>query len=291
VIEARIMNPLKTSLLALPLAFTLACSSGKGDTHSPTPIVTEVSPAVWDAGLPARPQADASVRGPIPSATTQLVVTLTEGWTGTDSTLLRFERVPGGSWESVGEPIASVIGHGGLGWGRGLHTGGAQPDEPVKREGDGRSPAGVFAIGGVYGYDKEFSGTTTLPYQQVDRKWRCVNDSASTHYNRVLDSEGIEKDWKEAEQMRRRDELYRLVVPIDHNAILGGKPEAEAGSCIFLHVWRRAGKPTIGCTAMPHDKLEGLASWLDTPAKPVLVALPRERYEALRASWQLPVVK
>lgn len=248
-----------------------------------------LSPPAKDAA-PPQPHDREREPGPIPASARQLIVTVSEGWQGTRATLLRYEREPGGSWRPVATPFAAVLGQTGLAWGRGAHRSPAKTGEPQKREGDGKSPAGVFALGSAYGYAESFGGPTALPYQQVNRRWRCVNDSTSAHYNRVLDTAEVEKDWREAEKMRRRDELYRLVVPIDHNAILPGEqtPQAEAGSCIFLHVWRRPDSPTIGCTAMPLDKMTELITWLDPAAHPYLVALPRDRYQSLREAWRLP---
>ena len=69
--------------------------------------------------------------------------------------------------------------------------------------------------------------------------------------------------------MRRKDGLYDWVVVVDHNK--ARKP--GAGSCIFLHVWRHATSPTVGCTAMPKARLAELMAWID-PARAVLVVLP-----------------
>lgn len=280
--------------LALVSVLSLSCASKSesGET-GPAPQATPPKSPAPSPSLPENATPDAALTapaatGPVPTSSTQLIVTLTEGWQGTDAALHRFERKAGGDWQPVGKAFASVVGNTGLAWGRGMHTPPTRDDEPTKVEGDGKSPAGVFAVGALYGYDNAFSGTTQLAYQQVDKAWRCVNDSKSQHYNRVFDSKGMEKDWDEAEKMRRRDKLYELVVAIDHNAIFEGEPVAEGGSCIFFHVWRRAGAPTIGCTAMPLAQMETLASWLDPAKAPVLVALPRARYQELQARWQLP---
>ncbi len=284
----------RESFVGLCAAVAMSCASG-GDKSkaSPSPIETSaprqvepVAKLTKDAALPeAKP---ARPESPLPLETQQLIVTLTAGWQGTDADLYKFERGKGGTWQAVGEPFQTVIGRTGLAWGRGLHPDSARAGDPEKVEGDGKSPAGVFAVGALYGYDASFAGSTQLDYQQVDKTWRCVNDSKSSHYNRVLSSKGIKKDWQEAEKMLRRDDLYRLVVAIDHNAIFAGEPASEGGSCIFFHVWRRPGAPTIGCTAMPLAQMKMLAGWLDPKSSPVLVALPRDRYRELQASWQLP---
>ena len=82
--------------------------------------------------------------------------------------------------------------------------------------------------------------------------------------------------------MRRKDELYKWVVELEHN------PTATpgAGSCIFLHVWRGPKSATVGCTAMDETVLAELIEDLDASAMYVL--LPRAEYDALAAGWDLP---
>ena len=235
-----------------------------------------------DRGGSPAPDEGASV---IPGASRQLVLVAVDSWSAVDAEVARFERSAPG-WSAVGEPWPAVIGARGAGWGRGLHGDGA-PDGrggPVKVEGDGKSPAGVFAIGAAYGYGDAAPAGARVPYTKVDASWRCVDDTGSAHYNRVLDADGVEVDWSSAEEMRRADELYRWVLLVDHNTARA----PGAGSCIFLHVWSGAGRGTAGCTAMARDHMEELLGWLDPAARPVLVLLPREELAALREPWALP---
>src|SRR5690606_14609315 len=133
-------------------------------------------------------------------------------WEATSGTLRRFER-DGAAWAERGEPVPVVVGRGGLGWGRGLHPDGL--DGPQKREGDGRAPAGVFLLTETFGYPEE--AETGLPYRHATPDLECVDDPASTHYNEVLDRSTVAPDWYSHEEMRRRDDLYRLGVVVAHN--------------------------------------------------------------------------
>jgi len=185
----------------------------------------------------------------------------------------------------VGPPIDVVLGREGYGWGRGLHGGGAPARRPgpIKREGDGRSPAGVFDIGTAYGYEPAREGVS-LRYVQATPELRCVDDPKSPHYNRIVSTANTAVDWHSAEYMRRQDELYAIAIVVEHNT----RPtEPGAGSCIFIHVWRGPESGMTGCTAMPMDTLEAFAGWLQ-PNAAVLVALPQSEYEALRRRWALP---
>jgi L,D-peptidoglycan transpeptidase YkuD (ErfK/YbiS/YcfS/YnhG family) len=56
-----------------------------------------------------------------------------------------------------------------------------------------------------------------------------VDDSASTFYNRIVDSAQVKRDWKSAEEMLSTDGTYRLGAVIRHN----WEQIPECGSCIF----------------------------------------------------------
>jgi len=223
-------------------------------------------------------------KAPIPSNRTQLVTVVTDDWNQFRAKLRRYERLPGQGWKPVGAPTDVVLGREGYGWGRGLHGGGAPGRAgPIKREGDGRSPAGVFDIGTAYGYEATRKGLS-LPYVQATSELRCVDDPKSRHYNRIVSTANTAADWQSAEHMRRQDELYAIAIVVEHNT---QQIEPGAGSCIFIHVWRGPDSGMTGCTAMPMNTLETFARWLE-PHAAALVALPRSEYEALKGPWGLP---
>jgi L,D-peptidoglycan transpeptidase YkuD (ErfK/YbiS/YcfS/YnhG family) len=235
------------------------------------------------AGLPA---ASAQGTGPVPAGSRQLVLVLTAGWDATAGTLQRFERSEtAAAWTPTDAPVPVVVGRSGLGWGRGLHP--APPGGPVKREGDGRATAGVFRLSALFGYaPAEAMGPLQMPYLHAHPGLECVDDPASRHYNRIVDRDSVGRpDWTSHEEMRRRDDLYRLGVVVDHNA---APPRPGAGSCIFLHLWSGPADPTVGCTAMAPAEAEALVRWLDAGRTPVLVQLPRPAYQRLRTAWGLP---
>ena len=215
----------------------------------------------------------------IPPESSQLVVVRSADWAAAPATLTRHRRRDG-VFVADGEPIPVVLGRSGLGWGLGLHPEGLEG--PVKQEGDGRAPAGVFELGEAMGYLSAAPGGSRWPYQSSTGRV-CVDDPASPFYNRIVGPE-VPPGWKSAEKMVRNDSLYEWLVLVRHNP----KPVAGAGSCIFLHVWRATDKPTVGCTATDADALLGLIGWLEPAALPLLVQLPEEVYRGVAQSWGLP---
>ena len=264
--------------------FNFAHDDGRHVRDASTPTSLKLLPLAL-ALLTAAPAV--GQRGPIPAASRQLVLVVTDGWAATAGTLTRFVR-RGDAWVPEGGPVPVVVGRGGLGWGRGLHVANAaRRGEPTKREGDGRAPAGAFALTEAFGYGPLDSARTGLPYVRATPDIECVDDGASRHYNRVLDRASVTPDWTSHEEMRRADSLYRRGVVVAHNAarVPGG------GSCIFLHVWSGPGSTTSGCTAFGEAALASTMAWLDADARPVLVQLPAAVYRRLRAAWALPAVR
>lgn len=216
----------------------------------------------------------------------QMIVVTTPNWDAVDGVLQRYERASvKQGWQPVGEKIAIVVGRTGLAWGKGLH-GDSLSDGPSKKEGDGKSPAGIFRLSAAFGYAaKPKAGAVKLPYLEATPTLECVDDVKSAHYNQVLERGSVKRvDWQSSEQMRRADELYRWGVVVDHNA----QREAGCGSCIFLHIWSGAGKGTAGCTAMQAEKMEAVMRWLRGEQGPVLVQLPQAEFARLQAAWRLP---
>ncbi|HVR82106.1 MAG TPA: hypothetical protein VHF02_08490 [Luteimonas sp.] len=220
----------------------------------------------------------------------QLVLVTIADWNADHGTLRSYSRSDGGEWHSAGPATAVVIGRAGSAWGIGLHD--PRSDGPVKREGDGRSPAGVFAIGEAFGYAQ--TADTALPYAAMQASDYCIDVSGSPLYNRIVDADEVGADAVagSTEPMRRDihadgDQRYRLGFVIEHNP----QGKAAAGSCIFAHLWKSPTTSTAGCTAMEPAAMQALLAWLDPKRQPVFVLLPDNEYVRLRAAWQLPALE
>ena len=234
------------------------------------------------------PKAAAGKR-PTPLARSrQLIVVTTRGWDEVPGTLRRFERKgTAAAWSQVGQEVPVAVGRKGLGWGAGLVETGER-EGPQKREGDGKAPAGLFALGTAFGFAPlREAAWLRLPYTPLTPSVECVDDTASRRYNLIVDRASIsDVDWNSSEQMRSV-EGYRWGLVVRHNA---APPVAGHGSCIFLHVWAGPGHGTAGCTAMEEASLTELLRWLDPKKGPLLVQLPEDEYARLRAAWRLPAV-
>jgi len=217
----------------------------------------------------------------------QLVLVTTADWNAGHGELRRFS-FEGNRWQAVGTGVPVVIGRAGAAWGIGLHP---QEPGPVKREGDGRSPAGVFAIGTAFGYAPRNS--TRLPYTALTADDFCIDVDGSPLYNRIVDARkaGAAAVAGSTEPMRRDlhadgDEAYKIGFVIEHNP----RGAAGAGSCIFAHLWKSAESATAGCTAMAEAAMQQLLDWLRPTQHPVLVLLPDAEYRRLQISWRLPTI-
>ncbi|HEY1208354.1 MAG TPA: hypothetical protein VGE85_03190 [Terracidiphilus sp.] len=237
----------------------------------------------------------AQAQGKHPAAlrtSTQILVVTTQDWDGVEGTLQMYERPQARKkWKAAGAPIPVVVGKKGLGWGAGVASardaGRRAASGPVKKEGDGKSPAGIFRLSMAFGYAAQEPTGWKMPYLSITPSVECVDDTRSKFYNRVLDRAAVAPDWSSSEQMLRPDGLYRWGMMVDHNT----EPvTAGGGSCIFLHIWMGTSQGTTGCTAMAQEQLEGVLARLDPARRPMLVQLPRPQYKKLRRHWKLPAL-
>jgi zinc D-Ala-D-Ala dipeptidase len=211
----------------------------------------------------------------------QAIVVTTPGWNDVDGTLLRFEKHKG-RWKQVGDKVSIVVGRSGLGWDALISLPDATAD-PIKKEGDGRSPAGVFTISELRGFEPSLPNSR-LAYHPLTEQTECVDDVKSSSYNKIVSRSDFPKpDWDSSEKMRTID-VYRLMAVIDYN----DRKVPKAGSCIFLHISKGPGRGTAGCTAMDESELRKISDWLAGDEYPVLIQLPVATYKALKDSWQLP---
>ena len=214
----------------------------------------------------------------------QLVVAVTDSWSDFRATIYLFELAEG-NWVRVGKGMPAIVGRAGLAWDPALPD--RAPGQPVKKEGDGKAPAGVFPLPLVMGFS--FPAGATLPFRRIEEGTHCVDDQTSHYYNRIVGGKelaGPAHDlWHSSERMWELADRYRLLLVVDYNM---RETRPGDGSCIFMHIWRSGAEATAGCTALAENDLAGIVTWLKPEAKPALVQMPREDYERVWQQWRLP---
>ena len=199
----------------------------------------------------------------------QLLVVTTKNWSVSSGSLQRYER-DANSWKKVGKKIDILLGRNGLGWGIGLHE---LPKDAkfIKKEGDGKAPAGLFRLNQAFGY-APFN--IDYPYEVYKETDHCVDDVNSKYYNKIVDSTKINRDYKSHEYMKFPKNYYKYGIVVDHNGITdGARSKKGAGSCIFIHI---KSVPTAGCTVMTESEIKEVLRWLDPKANPLLIQGTKE---------------
>ena len=198
----------------------------------------------------------------------QLILVTTANMAAASARLRRFERSGDRDpWRAVGQAEPAVVGAGGLAWGypfRGL----ARDGEPIKVEGDKRTPAGVYKIGRSFGF-----APAPRPGHLVLKAGEtiCVDDPASPAYNTIAPRAALGPG-VHGEDMGAVD-LYRRGLAIDYPTDAAHR----AGSCIFIHVWRAPGRGTAGCVALSEAGVAALQDFARDGA--AIAILPRKAVE------------
>lgn len=185
----------------------------------------------------------------------QLVVVIAPEINATTGILKRYEKHDG-AYVRVGSASSVILGRNGLGW----------TSDDGKREGDGKSPAGIFPIRAAFGYEPHAIGA--MPYLHADEKLICIDDVNDDRYNQITSMD--EPKPQSFEWMRREDGVYR------YGAVIGYNEERVKGrgSCIFFHLNHSDKRPTSGCTSMEEGDLVVLLKWLDPQKHSRLLQIP-----------------
>ncbi|WP_078059549.1 L,D-transpeptidase family protein [Xanthomonas massiliensis] len=258
-----------------------------------TPAAGWRRPLAWLLAIAAVPAlAGARDAAPDPLAQArQLVVVTAPDWNAPHGWLQAWQRDAAGRWQAHGAGFAVSLGRAGSAWGLGVLPPPEDAPGPHKREGDGRSPAGVFGIGTAFGYAATID--SAMPYQPMQADSYCMDVPASPYYNQLVRAAQVGSDAVAGSSEPMRLDLhhdgdlrYREGFVIEHN------PQAVPGqgSCIFAHLRRAPGEPTAGCTAMEPANMQRLLAWLQPQARPLFVLLPLDAYRGLQAAWRLPAL-
>lgn len=210
----------------------------------------------------------------------QLILVTTDSWNKVEGKMAVYEYSDS-KWKLVMNNIPIVTGRSGMAWAKGLHA--AELNTGIlKKEGDGNSPAGIFYLTGLFGYQDIQSKMNSI---KVNERTFCVDDSKSAYYNQIVSTDTLKKDWNSAETMLMKSDAYKFGIFVDYNV---NPAKAEDGSCIFMHIWSGSNNPTAGCTAMKETDIQKLINFLDKSKNPILVQAPLSAYEKLKRIYKLP---
>jgi L,D-peptidoglycan transpeptidase YkuD (ErfK/YbiS/YcfS/YnhG family) len=130
-----------------------------------------------------------------------------------------------------------------------------------KREGDAGTPRGLFRpLRLWWRADRMPRPDTALPIRRITPEDAWSEDPADRRYNRPF----RRTDGEPGDRLCREDNLYDLIVEIDHNT----RPRVRGrGSAVFIHVARPGFGPTAGCVALGARALRRLVARLGPDTK------------------------
>jgi L,D-peptidoglycan transpeptidase YkuD (ErfK/YbiS/YcfS/YnhG family) len=167
---------------------------------------------------------------------------------GSYATVRGCQRQADGSYTQALGPYSGRVGYNGV------------VSAASKREGDGRTPAGVYWLRNGFGA----LGNPGLarPWTVVGANHVWVDDSRSAYYN-TMQLGPANGRWAHAEKLLNRP-AYDYAQAVAYN----DARVPYAGSAIFLHV--STGGATAGCVSVPATALVSLFRWEGTYAQIVI---------------------
>jgi len=129
-----------------------------------------------------------------------------------------------------------------------------------KKEGDRKTPAGIFSLGKVfYRSDRIKNLKTKLKKIKITKNMAWCDNSNDKNYNKLI---FLKKPNKE--MLYRKDRLYDIIVVINYNI----RPIKKGnGSAIFIHIAKRKYSRTMGCVALNKKDLVQLLKTISKNTK------------------------
>jgi L,D-peptidoglycan transpeptidase YkuD (ErfK/YbiS/YcfS/YnhG family) len=184
----------------------------------------------------------------------QAIVVTSSSWNTSVATLRAYEK-DAGVWREVIGPVTAFVGVNGF--------------ASDKREGDGRTPAGVYGFQFMFGTASDPG--VKFAYRRATPSDVWVDDPSSPLYN-TWQTDPANGRWSSAERLYQ-PAPYRYAAVIAYNtARTPGK-----GSAIFMHV--SLGHGTAGCVSVNEPTLVTLLRWLDPARAPVIAMGPSSLIE------------
>ena len=158
-------------------------------------------------------------------------------------------RLQGKVWQQAvtSDPFVGVIGKNGIAY------------AGEKKEGDLKTPAGLFPLGEAFGSQPL---ALKMDYRYITPDDKFIDDVTSTRYNTWVNGK---TDAKSYESMLIPQYKMGVVINYNMNPTIVG-----SGSAIFMHLWRSPVSPTAGCVAMDERHLLSVMHWLDKSQHPFI---------------------
>ena len=116
-----------------------------------------------------------------------------------------------------------------------------------KREGDGKTPTGIYSFGQAFGVAG--NPGTSRGWLQVNNNHYWVDDVNSPYYNKLVDASQTGIQWSSAEHLIGYPTAYRYAIAVNYNTAC----TPGAGSAIFLHC--STGGSTAGCISVSQSNM------------------------------------
>ena len=189
------------------------------------------------------------------------------------STLRFYQKGRLGKWQRILTVIPVNLGKNGIAWDReqqAFFDKAAQVNHSVKKEGDNKTPLGIYPIVATFGFAQE-PINRTFPYIHITQGTEAVDDIHSQFYNRIVEANVAHRGWSSSEKMWKIPG-YQLGLIIGFNA----QHQPGNGSNIFVHIWKNKNSPTAGCVAMSEEHLAQVLRHIDVHQHPFIAILPQD---------------
>lgn len=180
----------------------------------------------------------------LPVPPSQIIVVKSIGEFKAEITACQQQR---GTWQRVFPPFLGVIGKGGV----------ALVGE--KKEGDFKTPAGLYPLGEAFGSQPM---GLKMDYKYITPDDKFVDDVTSKSYNTWINGKTEAKSY---ELMLVKPYKMGVVINYNMNPVTIG-----SGSAIFMHLWQSQEVATLGCVAMDEQHMLALLYWLDKKQHPYI---------------------
>ncbi len=135
-----------------------------------------------------------------------------------------------------------------------------------KREGDGKTPLGLFPLRELlYRPDRITRPATDLTVTAITAQMGWCDDSTHPHYNTHVTLPFPASH----ETLWREDHRYDLIIPLGYN---DAPPIAGKGSAIFFHLAAEDYAGTEGCVAIARADMERLLPYITTNTMMLITA-------------------